>query len=354
MGSNKKASVRNARTAVTSAQNGGRQKGFEQAHELGIKFKKEWLSAHDGRVRDSHAHLDGVQVEYDEKFPNGLRYPADPQGHPSEVYNCRCTLIADLLGKKRTKNTIESYEAWLDVKKANLLASQSDSLSDSLNIMSFRKPVSDESIKKLKDVVGFKSVKSSIRQLDGYVVENATNQLATLEERFDIIHSLDNSSITGLNDSDKPTALGYVDFISGKLNTTKLHLCPNCFKSKANGIGIVKESVSKGDFMPCNESNYVIYTATHEYGHILKNTIIGKQIEADDYEGFMAMRSQFKNELSSIAKELDKSVDINSVISQCGKISDGEFFAECFANSQLGNSNILGNAMEIWLKRKGL
>ena len=90
--------------------------------------------------------------------------------------------------------------------------------------MSSRKPVSDESIKKLKDVVGFKSVKSSIRQLDGYMVENATNQLATLEERFGIIHSLDNSSITGLNDSDKPTALGYVDFISGKLNTTKLHL----------------------------------------------------------------------------------------------------------------------------------
>ena len=106
--------------------------------------------------------------------------------------------------------------------------------------------------------------------------------------------------------------------------------------------------------MPCNESNYVIYTATHEYGHILENTIIGKQIEADDYEGFMAMRSQFKNELSSIAKELDKNVDVSSVISVYGKDNDGDFFAECFANSQLGNSNILGNAMEIWLKRKGL
>lgn len=118
MGNNKSASVRNARTAVTSAQNGGRQKGFEQAHDLGIKFKKEWLSAHDGRVRDSHAHLDGVRVEYDEKFPNGLMYPGDPQGHPGEVYNCRCTLIANVNGMrgKRTNNTVDSYNRWLENK----------------------------------------------------------------------------------------------------------------------------------------------------------------------------------------------------------------------------------------------
>lgn len=70
-------------------------------------------------MRDSHAHLDGIQVEYNEKFPNGLMYPADPQGAPSEVYNCRCTLIADVLGMrgKRTSNTVESYEKWLKSKE---------------------------------------------------------------------------------------------------------------------------------------------------------------------------------------------------------------------------------------------
>ncbi len=112
MGSNKK-------SAIISAQNGGRQRGFEQAHDNGIKFKKEWLSAHDGRVRDSHAHLDGIQVEYNEKFPNGLMYPADPQGAPAEVYNCRCTLIADVLGMrgKRTSNSVSSYKEWLKSKE---------------------------------------------------------------------------------------------------------------------------------------------------------------------------------------------------------------------------------------------
>ncbi len=45
-------------------------------------------------------------------------YPADPQGAPSEVYNCRCTLIADVLGMrgKRTSNTFESYTQWLEKK----------------------------------------------------------------------------------------------------------------------------------------------------------------------------------------------------------------------------------------------
>ena len=139
MGSNKKSAVRNARTAVTSAQNGGRQRGFEQAHDNGIKFKKEWLSAHDGRVRDSHAHLDGVKVEYNKKFPNGLMYPADPSGRPEEVYNCRCTLIADVneMRGKRTNNTASSYEKWLILKKAYFLKKSSGIVSDlRLEIMS--------------------------------------------------------------------------------------------------------------------------------------------------------------------------------------------------------------------------
>lgn len=94
-------------------------------------------------MRDSHAHLDGVQVEYNEKFPNGLMYPADPQGAPSEVYNCRCTLIADVLGMrgKRTSNTVESYEKWLNNKKISNLKKSSGFVSN------FRLEVLSEGVK---------------------------------------------------------------------------------------------------------------------------------------------------------------------------------------------------------------
>ncbi len=33
-------------------------------------------------------------MERDKRFSNGCMYPGDPDGKPSEVYNCRCTMIA--------------------------------------------------------------------------------------------------------------------------------------------------------------------------------------------------------------------------------------------------------------------
>ena len=117
------AAVRNARTAVTSAQNAGRQKNMEDVEEFaksnGLKTQKEWVSAHDGRVRDSHAELDGVRVDIDEEFPNGLMYPADPQGAPAEVYNCRCAqrLVIDGVVANRTDKTKETYNEWLKDKE---------------------------------------------------------------------------------------------------------------------------------------------------------------------------------------------------------------------------------------------
>lgn len=87
---------RNARTAITSAQNAGRNESYRQAEEMGIEVMKEWLASLDSRTRDSHAKLDGERVKYDAKFSNGLRYPGDPDGAPGEVYNCRCTMKAFL------------------------------------------------------------------------------------------------------------------------------------------------------------------------------------------------------------------------------------------------------------------
>lgn len=123
MGSNRNAAIRNARTAVTSAQNAGVIESCRKLQEMGIEVLLQWRSAHDGRVRDSHAHLDGVRIKPGETFPNGCRYPGDPQGRGSEVYNCRCTLIKIL--PKYNGNTIESnnteadYKAWLERKKIN-------------------------------------------------------------------------------------------------------------------------------------------------------------------------------------------------------------------------------------------
>lgn len=63
----------------------------EAANESGIVGGRRWLAAGDERVRESHAELDGYETDsMDDEYPNGLMFPADPNGPPEESINCRC------------------------------------------------------------------------------------------------------------------------------------------------------------------------------------------------------------------------------------------------------------------------
>lgn len=90
---NQSSAIRNAKTMVTSAQNGGRQASYERAETLGIKGEKVWLATLDFHTRSSHRKLDGSRIGIHEKFANGLMFPGDPAGAPAELYNCRCKVI---------------------------------------------------------------------------------------------------------------------------------------------------------------------------------------------------------------------------------------------------------------------
>lgn len=98
---NENASIRTARTIVTGAENKGRQDSYEKATADGIILEEEWIATNDKRTRHSHAIMDGETKGIDGKFSNGLSYPGDPNGSPEEVYNCRCTLGARVVGFKK-------------------------------------------------------------------------------------------------------------------------------------------------------------------------------------------------------------------------------------------------------------
>lgn len=85
-----------ARTAMTGAQNAGRLESMKQGEKLGLQIYKEWMATLDSHTRDSHADIDGESVPTDSKFSNGLSYPGEAGGDPAEVYNCRCTMVADV------------------------------------------------------------------------------------------------------------------------------------------------------------------------------------------------------------------------------------------------------------------
>lgn len=90
------AAVRAARTAMTSAQNGGRLASYARAADMGIKVRKRWIATKDDRTRRNHRRLDGETVDWDEEFSNGLMFPGDPSGKPAETYNCRCTMRTEV------------------------------------------------------------------------------------------------------------------------------------------------------------------------------------------------------------------------------------------------------------------
>lgn len=93
------AALRNARTAFTSAENGGRYEAYKDSEAAGFKVYKTWIATLDGRTRPTHRKLDRETVEgADTLFANECRYPGDPDcGDGSELYNCRCAMIRQVV-----------------------------------------------------------------------------------------------------------------------------------------------------------------------------------------------------------------------------------------------------------------
>ena len=142
-----RAAMKAARTAMTSAHSLGKLKGYERAAGMGIDVEKQWLAALDPRTRGSHRHLDGETVKLDAEFSNGLKYPGDPDGPASEVYNCRCTLVPAIGGveydevERADKLGGMSYGEWKaeklaeGQKPANALDSQLKDVDNEIDVL---------------------------------------------------------------------------------------------------------------------------------------------------------------------------------------------------------------------------
>lgn len=110
---NRDAMLTHARTAMTGAQNAGRQRQLKSAQDLGIKLKKEWMATLDSHTRDTHETLDGQRVPINEPFEAGgysIMYPGDPHAAPAMVYNCRCTMVADVEDYPAEYNRYDNIE----------------------------------------------------------------------------------------------------------------------------------------------------------------------------------------------------------------------------------------------------
>ena len=122
-----KASIRDARTSITSAQNSGRIEAYRRAENMGIKMQKQWLATIDDRTRHEHRELDGQKRPVDEPFEvegYEIMYPAEPSAEPEMVYNCRCTMVTVFDGFDKDINDFDiderlggmSYDEWKESK----------------------------------------------------------------------------------------------------------------------------------------------------------------------------------------------------------------------------------------------
>ena len=102
---NKTSAVRAARTAVTEAENAGRQAAADELEKKGVIIGKRWIATHDSRTRDEHLEADGQIVENNKPFVVGgeeLMFPGDKSLGASgwNLYNCRCTRATEIIGFK--------------------------------------------------------------------------------------------------------------------------------------------------------------------------------------------------------------------------------------------------------------
>lgn len=302
-------------------------------------------------------------------------------GYESEV---------ERLTKEYKKATLEAMMDFSDesMMKAQELKKQLDSAKSNLDKFKVDYAEILEKIKKAKEVpivdtkfakitsakeaqgklleLGFNSVHDGISKLNGEMMVDMTNQLSNLEKKFGAI-SKGRVSI----DVDRARkAKSSVSSFGGDSRTQTLNFSQYMKKSKKEIIEDLKNEIKEGFKMPVAEGQHSFYTVTHEYGHIIENNILGdwftnlpkeKQKELS-FDGLkMSLwrdehATKIRSEIVAIAKE--KSNDpyflSHDYVSGYGKSNSYEFFAEAFANSQLGEPNIIGDSMNEWLKKKGL
>lgn len=226
-----------------------------------------------------------------------------------------------------------------------------------------------------------------IRKLDKDLVVENTNQLLSLEKKFGLAKKT-NIQITSV--ITKPDTIASVQTLLTNPADQLLKLTNHHFKDKDSLIKTQRANRDSGYNMRCSDAELTKYSVTHEYGHILQNVLVTDALRAKGWSesdthalvsekgyNFMmertgdkqkATRAYFqpyetirqevvercRSEIIAIAKKRNKKFTITSSISRYGKKDSCEFFAEVFANSQLSEPNELGEAMNIWLKQKGL
>lgn len=170
----------------------------------------------------------------------------------------------------------------------------------------------------------------------------------------------------------------FIGMCSSKIDESSqtIYLNPEYFKDYTKYIEQQMNQIKSKWKMPASEEKVASYTISHEFGHFIQNILFKKIKEKnpDEWEKIRekafskstnsavlkVIRSWYNNQAKIMKKDiilmankLDSNINLKNYkeyISEYGESSPEEFFAECFANLECGNPNILGKAIENYLK----
>ena len=386
-----RAAIRNARTAMTAAENLGRSESARRLKEKGLPVKEVWSATKDSRTRNTHLLLDGT-----EKDKNGyygadilrvpLRFPADPLGEPQEIYNCRCRDNVQIAGIDHSKDDElyekfmqENYpEDWQALQQKEAESGKAQERREALErqarlreerssqaqantqpnfVPATSKTEAEEYARRFAENVDFRGVslenansinealtnltsKYPIEKLDRISQNSRGKALAKASGKTLIVNGKNiGTSEEGFN---REAIENQIRFYQSMYPSGRI---PRDIQSRIrhleNRLRYSRWSVSR------TYENQVIGTITHEYGHIIADQYMG-QINGSSCMTRGSEWRVFQVEWRDIFSRAKKSEDIYA-ISAYSATDEYEFFAECFCARE--NGETLPDYIEDFMRR---
>lgn len=357
--------IRNARTYTTAAENKGRIDSYERAEKLGIQTNKKWIATLDEKTRAEHRHLDGMSVPYKEDFKvDGytISFPGDPSAEPEMFYNCRCTLVDDIVGypyndeRKDDKLGDMTYEEWKHAKdKEPKEEINGESAKEGKLEFIPAKSITEaqeyaQNFSNFVDYKGLSLDKANIinEQLTDLYNKYPINKLENidLKERRAIASA--NYNVLHINKSKMGKALeqSHELFMQSKKDAEDQikywqDKYPNKIPKDIQKIVDKYENIAKFTrFAVLEGSNnneiQIKIAITHEYGHIIADQYFGQvnELKVND-KAMDPENALLRKQWDDIFKKAKNDGSIYE-ISQYSSTHRDEFFAECFAAREFG------------------
>lgn len=324
----KVAAVRTARTAVTSAQNAGRQVVYDKAKSMGLNLQKEWLATLDGRTRHDHGMADGQRVPLDGEFTVGgykMKYPGDMSAPGWLVYNCRCTTITvEPSHITKGEEPRKTYNEWIEEKKKD------KDKKPKPKVVPFSQVGigTANSVKEVEDIINGAGVfrSGSVCKLDGCDLGSAKSIASAYQQIFEKYPQLKGKfgAVTSKN-------LGSSTYAQCWLRSDGRVDVNNASGFYSNWPNVVKkyERDVQSNWHPFGTTAESV--VTHEVGHAIdgylsNSGILGGRNAAGEYRyASSLLRSKVMKQCGLTVK------DSASAVSIYGSTNPQEWFAEAFA-----------------------